>query len=168
MVIDRCIGLADVRCNYRSINPTHLHLTLAIKTNSSEEARAPLYSDMNKMSKLIWQRAASPPHSRLQSSGFTYSSFHRSRRRIHSSAAGAGQANDKRYIHPVVRYMLYQKLSFHVEIGTPFNTRFIELSRVCAQNGFTIGSATFAQLTRVPTTQTTYLPSTCGRYGPKN
>ena len=102
------------------------------------------------MSKEIWQEAASP-------------SCQPSRRRMHLSAAwrwagtfarGGRYALMSRYVR---MGRLRQKCPFSLGIWTPSSTWFLGPTRInppLRPNGISIGSAIFAQLTRVPNIQT--------------
>jgi len=88
---------------------------------------------------VIRQEAASP-------------SCHPSRRPMHSSAACAGQFGCIRYV-AVGRHMSPSQVLLPAEVSGPHVIRvFVRLRRVSPTNGISIGSAVFAQLTRVPNT----------------
>jgi len=151
---DCCLGvsrwptIATPRCHSQhitsviSVTPISVHAIpgfFSIKTHHSLIQQTFALSMSNMRPKVIWQKAASP-------------SCPPSRRRMYQSAACAEQANspeaegEQCWMPSCVGTLQWAgtcpvKSALHVGIQSTSNVWFLTLTRVCPQNGISIGSA---------------------------
>jgi len=143
----------QIACNHlSSYNATGAACTGGVRQPTN--FRRIIFNVFKQMPKVIWQKATSL-------------TCHPSRWRIYSSAASAGQAHspwpgdEQCAVQSCVNIILQwagicpgKSAPSRGGFGSPSNLCFHGLTRVFFPNGISIGSAVFAQLTRVPNTQT--------------